>query len=107
MKRKKTSEKDEINYFPGRHFNRNMLIHCESYFTTPNSKAETNYCKIMLSKNASFENRRTNEDCAKFITSNEKRRLMNSSTVAPTATDISWDLLLLRKVQFGNPSKKI
>ena len=38
INRKKKSAKEDVNYLPGKHFNKNMLIHCESYFNVPHAK---------------------------------------------------------------------
>ena len=74
MNRKKKSEKEESNYLLGHNFSRSMLTHCDPYFATPCSKAESSCYRMMLSKNLSCMRIQADDDCVKLITFNSKRR---------------------------------
>ena len=103
--RQKKSYDDDTNFLPGKHFNKNMICGCESYFNYQHRTEEFCHCRRLINANNCYKRRRVDEDVLSFIAAGDK--CQRSKNAAPEKRSTTWVPLLVGKVPFGCPSKKM
>ena len=96
--RPKKSTNDDYDHIPGPHFNKNMLIQVDRYFSNINDRDDVRHCKSLISVTSSCKRRRIDEDAELIMSAADKRRHRNSDDPSPKSA--TWAPLLMRKLPY-------